>query len=116
MKYRVNINSRQQNKFIQMPDFFLDKEQSLLLCRKLLARSVSLLKFRSNLYKIAYFLLYFLLIFIRSFSVLVLGFPDYITSEFLGILNFLSTFDCFCTVKLFLVIRDSGFIYYFYLN
>jgi hypothetical protein len=57
---------------------------------------------------------------------LVLDLSDHIIGEFLGILNLLSTFDRFFTVKsflgrhriteLFLVIRGSGFVYYFYLN
>jgi hypothetical protein len=57
---------------------------------------------------------------------LVLDLSDYVTSEFLGILNLLTIFDRFFTVKSFfgkyriielsLVIRDSGFVYYIYLN
>jgi hypothetical protein len=105
---------------------FFDKEWSFLLYRKFLAWSVSSLELRNNLYKVAYFLVYFLLIFIRNLGMLVLGFSDYITSKFLGILNLLSTFDRFFAVQLFfgrhkvielsLVIQGSGFVYYFYLN
>jgi hypothetical protein len=62
---------------------------------------------------------------ICSLSVLVLDLSNYITSEFLGILNLLGTFDRLFIIKsffskykikIFLVIRDSGFVYYFYLN
>jgi hypothetical protein len=37
MKYKVNINSRRQNKLVRIPDLFFDKEQSLLLYKKFLA-------------------------------------------------------------------------------
>jgi hypothetical protein len=40
--------------------------------------------------------------FIRSLSILVLDLSDYIISEFLGILNFLSTFDRFLRLNRFL--------------
>jgi hypothetical protein len=105
---------------------FFDKERSLLLYREFLAWSVSSLELRGNLYKVAYFLVYFPLMFIRSLSVSVLDLSDHITGEFLDILNLLSTFDRLFTVKSFLsrykitelslVIRGSGFVYYFYLN
>jgi hypothetical protein len=67
--------------------FFLDRKRSLLLYKEFLAWSVSSLEFRNNLYKIAYFLVYFLLIFIRSFSILALGLPDHVTGELPGIPN-----------------------------
>jgi hypothetical protein len=105
---------------------FFDKERFLLLYREFLAWSVSSLELYSNLYKVAYFLVYFLLISIRSLSILVLDLSDYITGEFPGILNLLSIFDRLFTVKSFLsrhkvielslVIRGLGFVYYFYLN
>jgi hypothetical protein len=109
-----------------VPDLFFDRERSLLLCREFLAWSVSSPELRGNLYKVAHFPVYFLSISIRSLSVLVLGLSDHITGEFPGILNLLGTFDRSFAVqlflsryrvtKLFLVIRGSGFVYYFCLN
>jgi hypothetical protein len=81
-----------------VPDLFFDRERSLLLYKEFLVWSVSSLEFHNNLHKVAHFLVYFPLMFIRSFSISVLGLSDYITGEFLGILNLLSMFDCFFVV------------------
>jgi hypothetical protein len=105
---------------------FFDRERSFLLYREFLVWSVSSLELRGNLYKVAHFLVYFPLMFIRSLGISVLDLSDYITGKFLDILNLLSIFDRFFIIKLFLskyrvtklslVIQGSGFVYYFYLN